>query len=402
MRYALKIAIRYLTASISQTALLAFGVALGVFIFIFMSALIGGLANFMLKSIAGDLSHVTIKAEVSLARRLIPESVAGVLLAQEKSASRQAVLPNAVAYVSMIEALPGVVAVSPQVNGAGFMTRGAQVSQVSISGLETGRESAILRLDDYLVSGSSRLGNGQVLIGHKLAEDLALTVGDTIRLDSSRGVNMVVTVSGIYKIGQGGFDRSSAYVSLPMARTLFAIPQGLTQIQIKLADLFTAEATAARISALTGLDARPWTEDGAQFLSALDAQANVGLLLKVFAMVSIMIGIASSLLLSTYRRKAEIGIMRAMGASRRFVVFVFVAQGTLVGVIGGLSGAGLGFAVLSLMPQRDAAHPNTMPIDIAQGAFGIAIALTVGISILAAVLPARSAARVDPVTAIGQ
>ena len=61
-------------------------------------------------------------------------------------------------------------------------------------------------------------------------------------------------------------------------------------------------------------------------------------------MVSIVIGIASSLLLSTYRRKAEIGIMRAMGASRRFVVFVFVSQGALVGLLGGLLGAGLGLS----------------------------------------------------------
>ena len=119
-------------------------------------------------------------------------------------------------------------------------------------------------------------------------------------------------------------------------------------------------------------------------------------------MVSIVIGIASSLLLSTYRRKAEIGIMRAMGASRRFVVFVFVAQGALVGLLGGLAGAGLGYLVLSALPPRDLAHPTVMPIDIGEGAFGVAILLTVAIATLAAILPARSAARVDPVTAIGQ
>jgi lipoprotein-releasing system permease protein len=402
MRYALKIAARYLTASKAQTALLAFGVALGVFIFIFMSALIGGLANFMLKSIAGELSHVTIKAEVAPAENLLTDRLGEVLLVQIKSALRQAVLPNAAAFVPMIEAMPGVIAVSPEITGAGFMTRGAQVAQIAINGLEAGKESAIVTLSDYLVAGSARLGSGQVLIGQKLADDLSLKLGDTIRLDSSRGINMLVTVSGIYKIGQGGFDRATAYVSLPMARTLFALPQGLTRIQIKLDDIFAADAAAVRISALTGLDAQSWTEDGAQFLSALDAQANVGLLLKVFAMVSIMIGIASSLLLSTYRRKAEIGIMRAMGASRAFVVFVFVSQGALVGALGAVSGAALGFAVLSFLPQRDAAHPNTMPIDISQGAFGLAVALTVGIAILAAILPARSAARVDPVTAIGQ
>ena len=402
MLYALKIAARYLLSSKAQTALLLLGVALGVFIFIFMSALIGGLANFILQSIAGDLSHVTIVAEVEDPTLLLDRAAGQILLAQEKSALRQAVLRDAAVFVPMIAALPGVVAVSPQITGSGFITRGAQVAQVAINGVEVGQESAIVQLQTYLVAGSVRLGTGLVVIGQTLADDLDLTVGDTVRLDSAQGIDALLTVSGIYKIGQGGFDQATAYVSLDTARTLLVVPQGVTRIEIKLSDLMAADATALRITAVTGLEAKSWTEQGAQVMSALAAQGQTGLLLKTFAMVSIVIGIASSLLLSTYRRKAEIGIMRAMGASRRFVVFVFVAQGALVGLLGGLAGAGLGYVVLSAFPPRDAAHPSVMPIDIGEGAFGLAILLTVVIATLAAILPARSAARVDPVTAIGQ
>ena len=402
MLYALKIASRYLLSSKTQTALLLLGVALGVFIFIFMSALIGGLANFILNSIAGDLSHVTIVAEVEDPALLIDQSFGQILLAQEKSTQHQAVLRDDAVYVPMIAALPGVAAVSPQITGSGTITRGAQVAQVAINGVEPGLESAIVQLQTYLVAGSVRLGTGLVVIGQTLADDLDLTVGDTIRLESGQGIGALLTVSGIYKIGQGGFDRATAYVSLDTARTLLAVPQGVTRIEIKLAELMDADATAQRITAVTGLKATSWTEQGAQVMSALAAQGQTGLLLKSFAMISIVIGIASSLLLSTYRRKAEIGIMRAMGASRRFVVFVFVAQGALVGLLGGLTGAGLGYLVLSAFPPRDSAHPSAMPIDIGEGAFGVAILLTFAIAILGAILPARSAARVDPVTAIGQ
>ena len=402
MFYALKIATRYLLSSKAQTTLLLLGVALGVFIFIFMSALIGGLATFILQSIAGDLSHVTIEAEVDDPALLLDPNARLILLAQEKSTLRQAVLRDVAVYLPMIDALPGVVAVSPQITGSGFMTRGAQVSQVVINGVEPGMESAIVQLQSYLVAGSVRVGTGLVVIGQTLADDLDLKLGDTIRLDSAQGNNALLTVSGIYKIGQGGFDRATAYVSLNTARTLLVVPQGVTRIEIKLADLMAADQIALRITAITGLKATSWTEQGAQVMSALAAQGQTGLLLKTFAMVSIMIGIASSLLLSTYRRKAEIGIMRAMGASSKFVVFVFVSQGALVGLMGGLSGAGLGYLVLSAFPPRDAAHPSVMPIDIHEGAFGVAILLTVAIATLAAILPARSAALVDPVTAIGQ
>jgi lipoprotein-releasing system permease protein len=402
MLYAFKIASRYLLSSKAQTALLLLGVALGVFIFIFMSALIGGLANYILDSIAGDLSHVSITAEVEEPALLIDQSAGQILLAQEKSALRQASVRDEAIYVPMIAALPGVVAVSPQITGSGFMTRGAQVSQVAVIGVEPGQESAIVQLETYMVAGSVRVGTGLVVISQTLADDLDLAVGDTIRLDTRPGITALMTVSGIYKLGQGGFAGSTAYVSLDTARTLFALPQGVTGIEIKLADLMQADATALRITAITGLNAESWTVIGGEVLSALRAQDQTGILLKTFAMVSIVIGIASSLLLSTYRRKAEIGIMRAMGASRRFVVFVFVSQGALVGLVGGVTGAGLGYLVLSQFPPRNSANPGVMPIDITEGAFGLAIILTVVIATLAAILPARSAARVDPVTAIGQ
>lgn len=177
----------------------------------------------------------------------------------------------------------------------------------------------------------------------------------------------------------------------------------MTRIEIKLTDLYDADGTALRIRALTGLDAKSWTEEGAQLLAALKSQATVGTVLKGFALLTIIIGVASALLLSTYRRRPEIGIMRAMGAGRWFVMVVFVSQGALVGLLGGLVGAAAGYAVLSLFPGRDTFGSQTiLPIDITQGAFGLAILLTTLGAIAASILPARAAARLDPVTAIGQ
>ena len=376
--------------------------ALGVFIFIFMSALIGGLAEFILDRTVGDISHITIKAEAEDPAVLITPPAGTLIVAVEKANTRQAVLRDAEAFIPLIATMPEVIAVSPQINGAGFMTRGSLVSQVGINGIEPGKESAIIALEGYLKSGSVRLGTGLVVIGQRLAEDLRLSVGQTIRLDASTGVDTVLMVAGIYEIGQGGFDRATAYFSLATARTLFQLPQGVTRVEIKLADLYASDLVAARISALTGLNAKSWTEDGQQLLDALDAQAQTGLILKSFAMVTVVIGVASSLLLSTYRRRPEIGIMRAMGAIRLFVVFVFVTQGALVGVLGALAGAGLGYLALLGFPSRAELEPGGLPIDIAQGAFGMAILLTSIVSVLASILPARSAARLDPVTAIGQ
>ena len=401
MLYALKIATRYLTASKAQTALLVAGVAVGVFIFIFMSALIGGLAEFILSRTVGDISHITIEAEDADPAILIP-ATGQILAAVEKGRARTATLADSETWVPLVEAVPGVIAVSPQITGAGFLARGAQVAQVGVTGVEPGRESVILDLEGYMVEGTARLGSGLVVLGQKLADEQSLKLGQTVRLQSSAGVASVLTLSGIYKTGNGMLDGSSIYVSLSTARTLFALPQGVTRIEIKLADLNAADATALRIRALTGLDAVPWTDGAEQLMEALDAQAQTGYFLKTFALVTIVIGVASALLLSTYRRRPEIGIMRAMGAGRGFVIFVFVTQGALIGLMGGLTGAGLGYLALLPFPSRDAFQAGTLPLDITQGSYGLALLLTVIGAILASILPARAAARVDPVTAIGQ
>jgi len=401
MLYALKIASRYLTANKAQTVLLVTGVAVGVFIFIFMSALIGGLAEFILSRTVGDISHITIQAETEDPSLLINPDGA-VLFIAEKGVTRTATLTDAAIWTPMIAQLQGVKAVSPQITGAGFLTRGAQVSQVSITGVQPGQESAIIKLDTYTKEGSERIAAGLIVMGRDLADDLALSLGQSVRVQSSNGVTTTLTLSGIYESGNGAIDGARAYVSLSTARTLFAIPQGVTQIEIKLNDLNAADDIAIRIRSLTGLDASPWTDGAAQLMEALNAQAQTGYFLKTFALITIVIGVASALMLSTYRRRPEIGIMRAMGAKQSFVIFVFVMQGAMIGLLGGLTGAGLGYVALLPFPPRDAFQVGTLPLDITQGSYGLAIILTLIGAILASILPARAAARVDPVTAIGQ
>ena len=243
MLYAIKIAVRYLTANKAQTALLVFGVSVGVFIFIFMSALIGGLAELILSRTAGDLSHVTIEAEMQDPALLLQSSAGPVLLVQQKDSSRSARLSNIDAFIPIIEALPGVLATSRQITGGGFLKHGALSRQVSVTGLEPDKVSAIVNLKGYLVEGTAELGTGTIMIGKTLAEDMSFHLGQTVRLQADTGIDASLIVSGIYEMGSGGYDRRQAYVSLSTARTLFALPQGVSKVEIKLTNLYDATAT---------------------------------------------------------------------------------------------------------------------------------------------------------------
>lgn len=91
-----------------------------------------------------------------------------------------------------------------------------------------------------------------------------------------------------------------------------------------------------------------------------------------------------------------------MGSSQQFILIVFVSQGVIIGFLGGVVGAVFGFAILTPLTPAGDVQPGQLPIDVAQGSIGLAIFLTLLGATLAAILPARSASRIDPVEAIGQ
>jgi len=402
MPYAFKIALRHLTANIGQTALLASGVAMAVFIFIFMSALIGGLADLLVNRTLGNLAHVTVEASDADLPLLAPYAGETALVARQRSTRRDTGMLDAGPLRDLIETMPGVARAALEVTEGGVLIRGGRVQRVSVTGLEPDRLNAIIRFDRAMQAGTARLTGETLMIGATLADDLGLSVGRTVMLRGDTGNSVTLTVGGVFRIGAGQIDAAAAFIDITTARTLFDSPNRVSRIAIRLEDFNTAERTAARIEATTGLTATPWTETSEQLFDALVAQARTGLVLKSFAMLTIVIGIASSLMLTTYRRRPEIGIMRAMGATQGFIVVVFVIQGMLIGVIGGVAGGVLGLVSLVPFPAIEDVQSGQLPIDVAQGSIGLGIALTTLAATLAAILPARAASRIDPVEAIGQ
>ncbi|MEM6794787.1 MAG: FtsX-like permease family protein, partial [Acidobacteriota bacterium] len=138
--------------------------------------------------------------------------------------------------------------------------------------------------------------------------------------------------------------------------------------------------------------------------SALRAQASSGTLIKSFSLLTIVIGVASVLLLAAVQRRSEIGIMRSMGISRPAIRRIFQLQGLLIGFFGSVVGAfgGWLFCQVLLTLTRRPDGTTSFPVDPSQGEYGTAIALATLASVLAAILPARAASKVDPVEVIQQ
>jgi lipoprotein-releasing system permease protein len=401
MRFDLKVALRYLTSNRLQSALLIGGVAIAVTVFTFNAALINGLAEFQIDRVVGSSSHVTI--EPATPRPAIAPAPEGTerLVVSQVALERREQIKQWRSVERIIETLPGVTGVSYNIVGTGLVTRGEQTLPVSLKGVEPARLSAIAPIDRTLVEGEARLGLNDVLIGRKLALDLGIGVGQPIFITSNQGRERTLTVRGLYSTGVDSLDGRLAYVNLDTARVMFDLPEGLTEIELKLADIYAARNVARQLADTTGLEAVAWMDRNQRLREALEGQGNSGNIIKMFTLITIIVGVASALLLTTFRRRPEIGIMRSFGISQRFVLSVFMLQGALIGIIGSLVGCFLGWGFSTLLASAGDGT-RRLPVDPSLGQYDVALLLAAAASIAAALWPARAASRIDPVEAISQ
>ena len=400
--FAFTVARRYLFSSPAQTVLLIAGVALGVSAFVFITALIEGLAIRLTNDVTANSAHISLEPETRVAR-VLPASDADTEAVALVSTLQRSQIRNWSATVDLIVRQPEVLAISPQISGNAFLVKGQAVAPVAVTALEPTGLDSISPISTEIVSGQANLGGDGILIGAQLAERLGLVAGQPVLFRTDRGVDRQLTVRGIFRTGLQSLDERVAFLSLQTARPLFLLPEGVTNIEVKLTDPAQARALAAFLEGATGLRAIPWQARNETLEEALTAQGRTGTLIQIFSLISVLIGIASALILSANRRRSEIGIMRAFGLSGRFIASVFVLQGLLVGFIGAAAGclAGYGFCSwLSTLTRSDGTM--MLPIAPSEGGYLVVMILTTLGAALASVLPARAAARLDPLEAIQQ
>jgi lipoprotein-releasing system permease protein len=402
-RFELMVAFRYLTSSGLQTWLILAGISIGIIVFTFMASLINGLKTRITNDIAGNLAHVTLEPP-EREPIVIGGKQKGELVARVESDRQQRAINGWRQWIERIERMPGVRVVAPNVSGGGFVVQGERVRPVQINGIQPDKINAIADIGDSIVRGTSELNPGEVLIGIQLAEKQNLDVGQKLNIRSERNRERSLYIRGIFDTGNNRTDEGTVYMELATAQGLLDLQAGVRQLQVKLLDLNKAREYSADLGKITGLKATNWIDENRRLQDAMRSQSSTGNLIKAFSMLTIVVGVASVLLVAAVRRRSEIGIMRSMGVTQRSVVAIFVLQGFLLGAAGSVLGAGVGFLFgrfLQIIGANPAGRP-TFPIDPSQGEYLPAILLATFCCSLAAVLPARSAAKVDPVEAIQQ
>ena len=391
------IALKFLRESRSQTALILVGIAVGVSVIVFITALIAGLQDNIIDRTLGTQAHIKVQAPDE-ANRIVPAASGVVqLVLEDKRAQRLRSINNWQQVVTQLDGLVDVTAVSPVLSGPAFARRGVALESVALVGIDVARYQQIIPIADDIVAGTFRVGAGDAVIGKLLAEDLGLRVGDKLRLDAGRDAVTVVNVAGIFELGVRELDSRYVYLDLKQAQTLLGLPGGVTVIDVTVRDIFAADGVAARIGRLTGLKSESWMQTNAQLMNALTSQSLSTNMISVFVALSVAFGIASVLSVSVVQRTREIGILRAMGTTQGQMLWVFLIQGALFGLVGSAIGSAAGYA---LVWAFNTLGPGLFYIPVSASLVPIAMAIATVTGVISAALPARRAARLDPVVAI--
>ncbi len=401
-----QVALRFLREGRMQTVLIIVGVAAGVAVVAYISALVSGLQRNTLAKTLGAQAHLTLRApDDAVLAAAQPAPGAHMLTDTQARAQRLRSVANWQALVPVLQAMEPIAAVSPMVSGSGLALRGEASQAIALMGVELDRYDRIVGLRGKVVAGQARLEPGDAIVGRDLAADLGVQVGDRFNVQTAvgtRSVSEAVRVTALVDLGVRDLNRRTVIVPLRAAQSLLGLPGGATVLEMTLHDVWSAGTLAAQLRARYPYKVESWQENNAQLVSALNAQSVSTALIRIVVMVVVVLGIASVLVVSVVQKRREIGILRAMGATRAQVLRVFLLQGAIVGALGSALGvllaAGLVWGFTHFVRGSDGLPLFTiaLPPDVA---LKVALLATV-CGVLAAVVPARRAAAMDPAQAI--
>ncbi|AOG05652.1 ABC transporter permease [Bosea sp. RAC05] len=396
------IGLRFLTEGIMQTVFILTGIAMGVGVIVFMSAMLAGLQANFIKRVLTSQAHIQIIPPDEVARPLRsgPGLLEGAIV--QRPSQRILSIDQWQTVRTAMKARPDVVTVSPTASGSALAIRGDAARSITLTGMEPELYFQIVRIPDYIVAGTSNLESDDILVGTELAKDLGATLGDKLNLSTANGATRVLTITGIFDLGNKGANARNTFVALRTAQSLLRLIGGVTTLDVTVTDIYAAETIAQDISATLPIQADSWIKTNAQFFTAVRAQQSSNTLIRSFVGLSVAFGIAAVLIVSVIQRSKDIGILRAMGTRRSQVLGIFLIQGGVLGFIGSLVGSSLGAGALVLWHSvaRQADGTELFPLLLEPSLFISAAAVATVTGVAAGMAPALRAARLDPVEAI--
>lgn len=391
--FPLQVAVRFLREGRTQSVLILVGAGVGVAVLVFLSCLITSLQNSLITQTLGSQAHIVVRPPEET---VVPVRTEQTLRSIAVAAQRVAPIEQWQRATDAVAGIPGVIATSPVVSGSGQALRGLAKRAVTVRGIVPESFDQIIDLQARMKLGSWRVSGDGCLVGTELARELGLVRGDRLRILVDEDHSTTCRVQGVFDLSAKDVNLRWVLVPLRQAQTLFDLDGGVSIIEVRVDDIFAATNIAAAVAARTGLVADSWMTLNAQLMVALQSQGSSSDMIQFFVIIAVALGISSVLVVSVVQKGKEVGILRAMGASSSQIQRVFLWQGAIVGLSGSVLGTAMGLGLLALFKLA----PLTFTIETPPSLIARACVIAFATGLIAAVVPARRAAKLDPAVAI--
>lgn len=330
----------------------------------------------------------------------------------------------------IIQQTPTVISVAPYVSGEVMLTNTGLVSPVMLLGVDPFKEQHVSQLANKMVAGNLSdlvAGGYNIILGEELADHLNAVVGDKITVitpEVSLSAAGVIPrfkrfrVSGIFYAGSGfGFDNSWAFIHLTDAQKLFLMGSSVSGIHVTIQNVYAASHISEQLAQTLGPSARVtnWTEQFGEYFRAVNMEKTMMFFILMLIIAVAVFNLVCTLVMVVNDKKADIAILRTLGATPKMIMSIFIVQGAIVGVIGTLlgviGGMSLAYNVTDVVNwiehvfhvqfiSSNIYFVNYLPSEIESSDVWRISAASLILSLIATLYPAWQASRTEPVEAL--
>jgi lipoprotein-releasing system permease protein len=326
---------------------------------------------------------------------------------------------------NVLKEIPDIKAYAPFVGGKVLALSNGITQVVNLKGIELSHKEIIYGIHKSILFGKSDINSKsdipEIIIGLRLADKLKTLVGDTLTLISPAGIEKLITqlgmpntqqfiVKGIFNSQNNEYDESLAFTYLEEAQYLLGFGQSYHGFELKLND--SKYSSEVKDFLLTKLDnnkfeINTWYDFHRELYTVMQIERWVAYILLSLIIAVASFNILGSLLMSVIEKKRDIGILRSMGSKEKSILKIFMYEGFLIGIVGTGLGLLLGYFVCFLQLKYNI-YPldptqykiNSLPMELRLSDFFVVSGASLLLAFIASLIPAKRAAKVDPLQAI--
>ena len=377
MKLSFKIASRFLGYNKGQTILIMLGIAIGISVQIFIGLLISGLQDSLVDKTIGSSAHITISSEV-----------------------RGENFSMDLCSINELKENDQFKLVGYSVSGPAFGVSEDKSQSILIRGLSFD-SLEIAKIESKLIDGELNLSQG-VVIGKGLAEQLDVQLGDDLSIKTVANQISDEIIVGIVDLKIAALNDSWVIMTPTRAQSILNLENQISAIEIQVYDVFAADTLATDVNVDKGLIVTDWKAQNAELLSGLNGQSISTIMIQVFVLISVVLGIASTLAITVLQKSRQIGILKAMGIQDGQASLIFMFQGLILGFFGGLLGMGLGYGLLEMFSTfaKGADGNPIIPITLDVPFILLSGSIAIFSALIASAIPARKSRKLSPIEVI--